>query len=143
MIKRREEQLRKEVAASKKLAERAKKSKNQLKELYDQRKRERVEKGREATKELFNSMKEEYFRNVLRVGQLEDQIRDLKPQVLSAKNSVANLQRELQNIKGFQGQKGNPWQVGVPYGSKAGRSGNLERDKYGRPIRDKTGQSRK
>ena len=80
-------------------------------------------------------MKKEYFEMVLKAGQLEEKQGEVKHAVYTLNTSVAKLQMELMSLTGGRhGKPANPWQVGVPYGSKAGRNGGGERDRYGRPM---------
>ena len=82
-----------------------------------------------------------YDRALVQAGQLDEQMRELKQEVHEANRSVARLQNELQmTTGGWQGQHGNPWQVGVPYGSKAGRVASGERDRYGRQVGERGGE---
>ena len=77
------------------------------------------------------------FRMVLKAGQLDEQQGEVKQELVAANTTVARFQMELMSLTGGrQGKPANPWQVGVPYGSKAGRMGGGERDRYGRPIGD-------
>ena len=77
------------------------------------------------------------YRMVLKAGQLDEQQGELKQEVVAANITVARLQMDLMSLTGGrQGKPANPWQVGVPYGSKVGRVGGGERDRYGRPIGD-------
>merc|ERR1712086_700131 len=90
-----------------------------------------------ANEEEFKRMKKEYFGMVLKAGQLDEQQGELKQEVVAANITVARLQMDLMSLTGGrQGKPANPWQVGVPYGSKVGRVGGGERDRYGRPIGD-------
>ena len=98
-------------------------------------------------------MKEEYFRlvneddkeimyptitinrSVVQAGKLEEKMGELKQEVVEANKSVNRLQKELQMTTGsWQGQQVNPWQVGVPSGSKSGRAVGGERDRFGRQV---------
>eukprot|EP00092_Neocalanus_flemingeri_P026369 GFUD01028585.1.p1 GENE.GFUD01028585.1~~GFUD01028585.1.p1 ORF type:complete len:274 (+),score=136.09 GFUD01028585.1:57-878(+) len=138
----REDELRRELAESRQKVEGAKVAREQLRELYSERIKNKVTTGRVASKEEFNRLREDYFRSVVQAGQLEERLGELKQEVVAANTSVARLQKELQAATGgWQGQQGNPWQVGVPYGSKAGRAVSGERDRYGRPVgRERGGQ---
>ena len=53
--------LEKELTSSKKLVERAKRSRDQLREYYVERRKEKVETGAVASQEEFDRMKKEYF----------------------------------------------------------------------------------
>ena len=53
--------LEKELAASKLLVERAKRSRDQLREYYAERRKEKVETGAVASQEEFDRLKKEYF----------------------------------------------------------------------------------
>ena len=98
-------------------------------------------------------MKEEYFRlvneddkeimyptltinrSVVQAGKLEEKMGELKQEVVEANKSVNRLHKELQmTMGGWQGQQVNPWQVGVPSGSKSGRAVGGERDRFGRQV---------
>merc|ERR1719508_736752 len=140
------EELKRKLSSSKEMVERAKKSREQLRELYSERSKEKMGTGRVtvADQEEFNRLREEYFRMVVQAGKLEEMLGELKQKVVSANTTVARLQKDLQaTTGGWQWQQGSPWQVGVPYGSKAGRSGGGERDRYGRHVsRGKGGQYR-
>ena len=71
---------------------------------------------------------------------LEEKMGELKQEVVEAKKSVNRLQKELQmTTGGWQGQQVNPWQVGVPSGSKSGRAVGGERDRFGRQVGDRLG----
>ena len=72
---------------------------------------------------------------VVKAGQLEEKQGELKHEVVALNTSVARLQMDLMSLTGGRhGKPANPWQVGVPYGSKAGRNIGGERDRYGRPF---------
>ena len=66
---------------------------------------------------------------VLKAGQLEEKAAELKHEVYTINTSVAKLQMELMSMTGGRhGKPANPWQVGVPYGSKATRTTGGGRD---------------
>ena len=69
-------------------------------------------------------------RSVVQAGKLEEKMGEPK-QVLEGNKSVNRLQMTMGD---WQGQQGNTWQVGVPYGPKCGRAVGGERDrcKWGR-----------
>ena len=76
---------------------------------------------------------------MVQAGQLDEKLGDLKQEVMAANQTVAKLQKELQATTGQQSN--NPWGVGVPYGSKAARDVGVARDKYGRPVGEKSAPS--
>ena len=71
---------------------------------------------------------------VLTAGQAEEKRREKQQEVKAANNTVAKLQEDLRMLTGEGVGNQNMWQLGVPYGSKAGRFGGPERDRFGRPI---------
>ena len=131
------QQLEKELEESRALVENAKRSKVMLTEYYEKRNKERASSGIVASEEMFKKMKEEYFEMVVTAGKLDEKQRELRHEVRAANSANAKLQMELADETGGRyGKACNPWQVGVPYGSKAGRSNYGQRDKFGRPVRD-------
>ena len=77
---------------------------------------------------------------MVEAGKLEEKMGELKQEVVEANKSVYRLQKELQmTTGGWQGQQGNPWQEGVPYGSKSGRAVGGERDRFGRHVEERGG----
>merc|ERR1712013_575911 len=114
----------------------------QLRQLYREKEIAKEEKGFvKASKEEFARMKEEYFRDVVEAGKLEEKMRDLKHEVREANKSVLRLQQDLQIVTGRYQENQNPWQVGAPYGSTAGRSVGTERDRYGRIVDERGGET--
>jgi len=137
-----EDELRAELFSCRQKLENAKLAKEQLRQLYREKEIAKEEKGFvKASKEEFERMKEEYFRDVVEAGKLEEKMRDLKHEVREANKSVLRLQQDLQIVTGRYQENQNPWQVGVPYGSTAGRSVGTERDRYGRIVDERGGES--
>jgi len=135
-----EEELRAELLSSYQKLENAKRAKEQLRKLYKEKETGRGEKGCvKASQEEFERMKEEYFGKVVEVGQLEEKMKELKHEVREANKSVAKLKQDVQMATGRYQEPQNPWQVGVPYGSTAGRSVGTERDRYGRVVEERGG----
>ena len=60
----RAQELERELAESREMVERAKVAREQLRELYDERRKNKKKDGREASKEEFNRLREEYFKLV-------------------------------------------------------------------------------
>lgn len=77
------------------------------------------------TREQFEERKEMYFKTVLEEGELMEELHELEAELTSTNNAVARLDREIWRFKPEEQQQvgagGNPWQVGVPYGSGPAR----------------------
>merc|ERR1712179_358023 len=117
-----EEELRAELLSSYQKLENAKRAKEQLRKMYREKEIGRGEKGCvKASQEEFERMKE------------------VKHEVREANKSVAKLKQDVQMATGRYQESQNPWQLGVPYGSTAGRSVGIERDRYGRVVEERGG----
>jgi len=101
---------------------RAKYNREQLELHYRRKEALAAEEG--ATLEVVKQLKDEYFGLVRQAGELDLQLKEMEEELTSSHHSLGRMERELwaaEDKNGSRKKVGNPWQVGVPYGS--GRSG--------------------
>jgi len=102
--------------------ERAKHNREQLGLHYKRKEALAAEQG--ATLEVYRQLKDEYFGFVRQAGELDLQLKEMEEDLNSAHNALGRRERELwatEDKNGPRRKAANPWQVGVPYGSR--RSG--------------------
>jgi len=99
--------------------ERAKHNREQLGLHYKRKEALAAEQG--ATLEVYRQLKDEYFGFVRQAGELDLQLKEMEEDLNSAHNALGRRERELwatEDKNGPRRKAANPWQVGVPYGSR-------------------------